>query len=81
MLLSDHIGPSLLWIDPATRAIVGETKIGPEPYHSTYDPLGDRILVTSNKDGNVWVIDRRTRAVTQTVPVHAAHGIVTVGLP
>ena len=81
MLLTDHIGPSLMWLDPKERTIVGETKIGPEPYHSTYDPLGDRILVTSNKDGNVWVIDRTTRKVVQTVPVHSAHGIVTVGLP
>lgn len=81
MLLTDHLGPSLLWIDPKERRIVGETKVGPEPYHSTYDPLGDRILVTSNKDGNVWVIDRITRQVVQTVPVHGAHGIVAVGLP
>ncbi len=81
MLLTDHLGPSLLWVDPTARRVVGETKVGPEPYHSTYDPLGDRILVTSNKDGNVWVIDRPTRQVTQTVPVPAAHGIVAVGLP
>jgi YVTN family beta-propeller protein len=81
MLLTDHLGPSLLWIDPKERRIVAETKVGPEPYHSTYDPLGDRILVTSNKDGNVWVIDRTTRQVVQTVAVHAAHGIVAVGLP
>jgi YVTN family beta-propeller protein len=81
MLLTDHLGPSLLWVDAKERRIVGETKIGPEPYHSTYDPLGDRVLVTSNKDGNVWVIDRITRQVVQTVAVHAAHGIVAVGLP
>jgi len=81
MLLTDHVGPSLLWIDTKERRIVGETKVGPEPYHSTYDPLGDRILVTSNKDGNVWVIDRVSRQVVQTIPVHAAHGIVAVGLP
>ena len=81
MLLTDHLGPSLLWLDPKTRTVVGETKIGPEPYHSTYDPIGDRILVTSNKDGNVWVIDRSTHRVMQTIPVHSAHGIVAVGLP
>ena len=81
MLLTDHLGPSLLWVDPTARRVVGETKVGPEPYHTTYDPLGDRILVTSNKDGNVWVIDRTTRQVTQTVHVPAAHGIVAVGLP
>lgn len=81
MLLTDHLGPSLLWVDAKTRTIVGETKVGPEPYHETYDPIGDRVLVTSNKDGNVWVIDRRTRAVVQTVAVHAAHGMVAVGLP
>ena len=81
MLLTDHTGPSLLWIDPRTRSMVGETKVGPEPYHSTYDPIGDRVLVTSNKDGNVWVIDRTSRKVVQTVPVHAAHGIVAVGVP
>ncbi len=81
MLLTDHNGPSLLWMDPRTRTIIGETKVGPEPYHSTYDPVGDHILVTSNKDGNVWVIDRKTRAVVQTVAVHGAHGMVAVGLP
>lgn len=81
MLLTDHIGPTLMWMDTKEHRIVGQTKIGPEPYHETYDPIGDRILVTSNKDGNVWVIDRTTRQVVQTVPVHAAHGIVAVGLP
>ncbi|HEU5288137.1 MAG TPA: hypothetical protein VFV20_07030 [Candidatus Limnocylindria bacterium] len=81
MLLTDHNGPSLLWMDAKTRTIVGETKVGPEPYHSSYDPIGDRVLVTSNKDGNVWVIDRKTHAVLQTVHVHGAHGMVAVGLP
>ncbi len=81
MLLSDHVTPSLLWIDAKSRTIEGETRVGPEPYHETYDPIGDRVLVTSNKDGNVWVIDRKTRAVLQTVAIHAAHGIVAVGLP
>ncbi|HZP97365.1 MAG TPA: hypothetical protein VFC31_13680 [Candidatus Limnocylindria bacterium] len=81
MLLADHLGPSLLWMDPKERRVIDETKVGPEPYHSTYDPIGDRILVTSNKDGNVWVIDRTTHKVLQTVAVRAAHGIVAVGLP
>lgn len=81
MLLTDHTTPSLLWIDPKTRTIVDTTKIGPEPYHETYDPIGDRILVTSNRDGNVWVIDRSTHKVVQTIPAHGAHGIVAVGLP
>ena len=80
MLLTDHIGPSLLWLDPKERRIVDETKVGPEPYHSTYDPIGDRVLVTSNKDGNVWVIDRATHKVVQTVHVHGAHGMVAVGV-
>lgn len=81
MLLTDHIGPSLLWLDPKERRVIDETKVGPEPYHSTYDPLGDRFLVTSNRDGNVWVIDRTTHKVVQTVAVHAAHGVVAVGVP
>jgi YVTN family beta-propeller protein len=81
MLLADHETPSLMWIDPKQRTVLDATKVGPEPYHSTYDPIGDRVLVTSNKDGNVWVIDRKTHKVTQTVAVHAAHGIVAVGLP
>ncbi len=81
MLLTDHLGPSLLWVDAKERRIVGETRVGPEPYHSSYDPLGDRVLVTSNKDGNIWVIDRTSRLVVQTVAVPAAHGIVAVGLP
>lgn len=81
MLLTDHITPSVMWLDAQQRRVVDATKIGPEPYHETYDPIGDRILVTSNKDGNVWVIDRTTHKVLQTIPVHGAHGIVAVGLP
>lgn len=81
MLLTDHIGPSLMWVDPKTRTVVDVTKVGPEPYHETYDPIGDRVLVTSNRDGNVWVISRTTHQVLQTLPAHGAHGIVAVGLP
>lgn len=64
MLLSDHGGPSLLYVDAAARRIVGETRVGLQPFHTTYDPLLDRLLVTSNADDSVRVIDLRTRAVT-----------------
>ncbi len=80
MLLSDHAGPSLLYVDWKRRAIVGETKVGPRPFHTTYDPLGDRLLVTSNKDGMVRVIDRKTREVVQKIAVPMAHGIVAMGV-
>ena len=80
MLLSDHLGPSLLWVDWRERHIVGETKLGQQPFHSTYDPEGGRLLVTTNKDGMVNVIDIRTRQVIQKIPVTLAHGIVSVGI-
>jgi len=80
MLLSDHGGPSLLYVDAVARRIVGETRVGLQPFHTTYDPLLDRLLVTSNADDSVRVIDLRTRAVTQTIAVTKAHGIVAVGL-
>jgi YVTN family beta-propeller protein len=80
MVLSDHLGPSLLWVDWRERRIVGETKLGQQPFHSSYDPEGNRILVTTNVDGMVNVIDMRTRLVVQKVPVTKAHGIVTVGI-
>jgi YVTN family beta-propeller protein len=80
MLLSDHLGPSLLWVDWRERHIVGETKLGQQPFHSTYDPEGDRILVTTNVDGMVNVIDVHTRLVVQKIPVTKAHGIVSVGI-
>jgi len=80
MVLSDHLGPSLLWVDWRERRIVGETKLGQQPFHSSYDPEGNRMLVTTNVDGMVNVIDMRTRLVVQKVPVTKAHGIVTVGI-
>ena len=80
MVLSDHLGPSLLWVDWRERHIVGETKLGKQPFHSTYDPEGDRMLVTTNVDGMVNVIDMKTRQVIQKVPVTKAHGIVSVGI-
>jgi len=82
MVISDHKGPSLLWIDYKSRKIVAETKgIGAQPFHTTYDPLGERILLTTNVDGMVNVIDVNTKQVVQKVPVPTAHGIVSVGIP
>jgi YVTN family beta-propeller protein len=81
MVLSDHIGPSLVWMDWRERRILSETKLGGHPFHSTYDPEGSRLLVTSNVDGMVNVIDMRTRQVVQKLPVTKAHGIASVGIP
>jgi YVTN family beta-propeller protein len=82
MVVSDHKGPSLLWIDYKSRKIVAETKgIGAQPFHTTYDPLGERILLTTNVDGMVNVIDVNTKQVVQKVPVPTAHGIASVGIP
>ena len=80
MVLSDHLGPSLLWVDWRERHIIGETKLGQQPFHSSYDPEGGRMLVTTNVDGMVNVIDMKTRQVVQKVPVTKAHGIVSVGI-
>jgi YVTN family beta-propeller protein len=80
MVLSDHSGPSLLWVDWRERRILSETKLGGHPFHSTYDPEGSRLLVTSNVDGMVNVIDMKTRQVVQKVPVTKAHGIASVGI-
>jgi YVTN family beta-propeller protein len=82
MLLSDHKGPSLLWIDYKARKIVAETKgLGSQPFHTTYDPLGERILLTTNVDGMVNVIDVNTKLVVQKIAVPTCHGIVAVGIP
>ncbi|MEA2660819.1 MAG: hypothetical protein QOH08_391 [Chloroflexota bacterium] len=82
MLLSDHKGPSLLWVDYKSRKIVAETKgLGAQPFHTTYDPLGERVLLTTNVDGMVNVIDANTRLVVQKVAVPAGHGITAVGIP
>ena len=80
MVLSDHLGPSLLWIDWKERRIIGETTLGKQPFHTTYDPEGGRLLTTTNADGMVNVIDVKTRAVVQKVPVPKAHGIGAVAL-
>jgi YVTN family beta-propeller protein len=82
MLLSDHKGPSLLWVDYKERKIVAETKgLGSQPFHTTYDPLGARILLTTNVDGMVNVIDVNTKLVVQKIAVPSCHGIVAVGIP
>ena len=80
MVLSDHLGPSLVWMDWRERRVLSETKLGGHPFHSTYDPEGSRLLVTSNVDGMVNVIDMKTRQVVQKVPVTKAHGIASVGI-
>jgi DNA-binding beta-propeller fold protein YncE len=80
MILSDHIGPSLIWVDWRERTVLGETKLGQQPFHSTYDPEGDRMLVTTNVDGMLNVIDMKTRQVVQKLPVTKAHGIASVGI-
>jgi YVTN family beta-propeller protein len=80
MVLSDHLGPSLVWVDWRERSILGETKLGQQPFHSTYDLEGDRMLVTTNVDGMVNVIDMKTRQVVQKLPVSKAHGIASVGI-
>jgi DNA-binding beta-propeller fold protein YncE len=81
MVLSDHTVPGLMWVDWRERKILGETKLGQQPFHSTYDPEGNRMLVTTNVDGMVNVIDLKTREVVQKLPVSKAHGIASVGLP
>jgi YVTN family beta-propeller protein len=78
MLLSDHVGPGLLWVDWKERRVVSETKLGQQPFHTTYDPEGDRLLTTTNVDGMVNVIDVKTRTVVQKVSVPKAHGIGAV---
>jgi len=80
MILSDHLGPSLLWVDWRERRIVAETKLGKQPFHSTYDPEGERLLVTTNADGMVNVINMKTKQVIQQIPVTKPHGIVSVGI-
>ena len=69
-----------MWVDWRERHIVGETILGQQPFHSTFDPEGNRMLVTTNVDGMVNVIDMKTRQVVQKVPVTKAHGIVSVGI-
>ena len=82
MLLSDHKGPSLLWMNYKDRKIVAETKgLGHQPFHTSYDPLGERILLTTNVDGMVNVIDVNTKQVVQKIPVPSCHGIASVGIP
>ena len=87
MLLSSHYSPergpdgaSVLWIDWKARKIVGDTPLGRQVFHMTYDPIGDRVLATSNVDGMVNVIDAKTRQVVQKVAVPKAHGIVAIGV-
>lgn len=87
MLLSSHYsaekgrnGASLLWVDWKARKIVDETPVGVQPFHTTYDPVGERVLLTSNVDGMVNVIDWNTHRILQKIPVPKPHGIVSVGL-
>jgi len=87
MLISSHWsaekgmqGASLMWVDWKSRKVVGDTPLGRHVFHMTYDPLGDRVLATSNIDGMVNVIDVKTRQVVQKVPVPKAHGIVAIGI-
>jgi DNA-binding beta-propeller fold protein YncE len=88
MLLSSHYsaekgrnGASLLWVDWKARKIVDETPVGIQPFHMTYDPVGERVLFTSNVDGMVNVIDWKTHKVLQKLAVPKPHGIVAVGVP
>src|SRR5207249_276748 len=62
MVISDHTGPGLMWIDWKERRVVGETILGHQPFHTTYDPAGDRPLTTTNGAGMRNVIHIQTRA-------------------
>ena len=88
MLLSSHYsadrgrdGSALLWVDWKARKVIDETPLGIQPFHITYDPIGERVMVTSNVDGQVNVIDAKTRKIVQKIAVPRAHGIVSVGIP
>ena len=88
MLISSHYsgakgrdGASLLWVDWKKRDVVDETPLGIQPFHVTYDPVGERVLVTSNVDGQVNVIDWKTHKILQRIAVPKPHGIVSVGIP
>jgi len=82
LLLADHMGPSLMFIDAATRKLLTATKLGGEQaYHTTYDPIGKRLLTTTALPGEVSVIDLATREVVQVVKMPTVHGIVAIGLP
>jgi len=78
MVLSDHAGPGLLWVDWKERRVLSETILGKQPFHTTYDPEGGRLLTTTNVDGMVNVIDVKTRVVVQKLSVPKAHGIGAV---
>jgi YVTN family beta-propeller protein len=80
MILSDHLGPGLLWVDWKERRVVSKTKLGQQPFHTTFDPEGGRLLTTTNVDGMVNVIDVSTRSVIQKVAVPKPHGIGAVPL-
>jgi YVTN family beta-propeller protein len=81
MLLSDHLTPGLLWVDWRERRIAGVTKLGKQPFHTVYDPEGGRLLTTTNGDGQVNVIDVRTRSVIQQIAIPKPHGIGAIPLP
>ena len=81
MVISDHTMPGLMYVDWRERRVVGETKLGQQPFHTAYDPEGERLLTTTNVDGMVNVIDVRTHEVLQKVPVPKAHGIGVVPIP
>jgi len=81
MVISDHTMPGLMYVDWRERRVVGETKLGQQPFHTAYDPEGERLLTTTNVDGMVNVIDMRTHEVLQKVPVPKAHGIGVVPIP
>src|SRR5438876_4502593 len=68
MVISDHTMPGLMYVDWRERRVVGETKLGQQPFHTAYDPEGERLLTTTNVDGMVNVIDVRTHEVLQKVP-------------
>jgi hypothetical protein len=51
-----------------------------QPFHSTYDIEGVRMLVTTNVDDMVNVIDMKTRQVVQKLPVTKAYGIASAGI-
>src|SRR2546430_17044570 len=81
MVLSYHLAPGLLWIDWRERRIIGETMLGQQPFHTTYDPEGDRLLTTTDVDGMVNVIDAKTRAALAKVAVPKAPGLGAVPIP
>jgi protein NirF len=62
-------------IDVDTLEVKRTLDVGERIYHMDFAPRGGRVLISSNAEDTLFVVDARTYEITGRVPIHSPSGI------